>query len=483
MKKNLMIKCITLCVAVVAFGLLPQAHAAPLALTDAELKAVLEQRIDEEKMGVGLVVGVIDDTGIRVISHGAADLRSGRGVDRNAIFEIGSITKIFTSVILADMVRKGEVKLDDPVALYLPKLVKVPARNGRQITLQDLATHRSGLPRMPANFTPKNPRNPYADYTVDQLYDLLSTYELKRDIGSAGEYSNLGVGLLGHVLALRAGMGYEQLLRERVLAPLGMRDTAIALSPSMAAKLAIPYNVPNTPVSNWDIPTLAGAGAVRSSVGDMLKFLAAALDTSHGALAPTMAIALAQPLRLSWSSTSRYGSEITHKDGGTGGYQSFIGFDPVQKKGVVVLSNANIDVVDIGHQVMNREFQLFQLVPPRAFVADLDKQGYEHAARLYEEYKQKDARFHLREEILNEWGYAKLAEGRPQDGIALLKLGVRLRPQSANTYDSLAEAYDKSGNKPLALENYRRVLELDPSNDHAAARIKALGAPGPAGTL
>ena len=118
---------------------------------------------------------------------------TGRPLDGNTVFEIGSISKVFTALVLADMVRKGELALEDPVAKYLPDTVKVPARNGRQITLLDLATQSSGLPRMPTNFTPKDPANPYADYTIRQLYDFLSGYQLPRDPGERYEYSNLGL--------------------------------------------------------------------------------------------------------------------------------------------------------------------------------------------------------------------------------------------------------------------------------------------------
>src|SRR5271163_2425041 len=113
------------------------------------------------------------------------------------------MTKVFTSLALMDMVQKGEVAVTDPVSKYLPARVKVPERNGKKITLQDLSTQSSGLPRMPSNFHPKDDLNPYADYSVEQLYQFLSGYQLKRDIGEKYEYSNLGVGLLGHVLSLR----------------------------------------------------------------------------------------------------------------------------------------------------------------------------------------------------------------------------------------------------------------------------------------
>src|SRR5207249_8760381 len=129
----------------------------------------------------------------------------------------------------------------------------------------ELSTHSSGLPRMPANFAPKDAANPYADYSVQQLYDFLSGYKLERDIGSEYEYSNLGAGLLGHALSLRAGMSYEALVRARICDLLGMADTRMTLTPELNARLAAGHNDALTPVPNWDIPTLAGAGAFRST--------------------------------------------------------------------------------------------------------------------------------------------------------------------------------------------------------------------------
>ncbi len=152
------------------------------------------------------------------------------------MFEIGSITKVFTASVLASMVARGEVRLDDPVARYLPPSVKAPTRGGKEITLAHLATHTSGLPRLPPDLQPSDPANPYADCTVDQMYQFLSAYALPRDIGAQYEYSNLGMGLLGPALARRAGKSYEELVIERVLAPLAMSDTRITPTPGMGAR-------------------------------------------------------------------------------------------------------------------------------------------------------------------------------------------------------------------------------------------------------
>jgi D-alanyl-D-alanine-carboxypeptidase/D-alanyl-D-alanine-endopeptidase len=193
-----------------------------IALSDSEIRQILIDRIDVQKQGVGIVVGVIEPHKRRVIAYGSLEKGDPRTLDGDTLFEIGSITKVFTALLAADMAQRDELRLDDPIAKYLPTKVKVPERQGRQITLIDLATHTSGLPRMPENFHPKDPNNPYADYSVDALYSFLSSYELRRDIGIKYVYSNLGFGLLGLGIAQRAGVDYEQLVVRRICDPLGM---------------------------------------------------------------------------------------------------------------------------------------------------------------------------------------------------------------------------------------------------------------------
>ena len=177
---------------VVVLGLVLLARAgAGAVLPDKDIRAILADRIDVQRQGVGIVVGVIDPSGRRTVAYGVTNKGDGP-VDADTVFEIGSVTKVFTSLLLADAVQRGEVALTDPVSKYLPPDVKVPERGGKKITLADLATHTSGLPRMPANFHPKDPGNPYADYTVAQLYEFLSSIELTRDIGSKYESQATG---------------------------------------------------------------------------------------------------------------------------------------------------------------------------------------------------------------------------------------------------------------------------------------------------
>lgn len=341
---------------------------------DADIRKILVERIDTQQQGVGIVVGVIDAQGRRVIAHGSAEVGAQRPVNGDTIFEIGSATKVFTSLLLADAVQRGEVALDDPIAKYLPAEVKVPQRAGRQITLQDLATHTSALPRLPSNLAPANPANPYADYTVQQLYAFLSSYEPPRDIGSRYEYSNVGAGLLGHVLARRAGVDYETLVRTRITGPLGMTSTAIALTEPLKQRLAAGHNAQRARVPNWDLPALAGAGALRSTANDLLAFLAAQLGAATTPLTAPMASMLktrhptsspALEIALAWHIiTTPSGREIVWHNGGTGGYRSFIGFDPRARTGVVVLSNMSTTagVDDIGRHLLDATLPL--LPPP-----------------------------------------------------------------------------------------------------------------------
>src|SRR2546421_5822242 len=158
----------------------PSAAQAPAA--SEVVKKILADRVDLYKKSVGMVVGTIGPQGSRIYSYGKVASDSSAAPDGDTLYEIGSATKVFTSLLLADMVKRGEVRLDDPVAKYLPASVKVPERNGRKITLVDLATHTSGLPRLSNNLKPKDMANPYADYTVEQMYTFLSGYELTRVI-------------------------------------------------------------------------------------------------------------------------------------------------------------------------------------------------------------------------------------------------------------------------------------------------------------
>ena len=341
-------------------------------LSDDEIREILVRRIDQQKQAVGIAVGVIEPNGRRVVAHGNLAKGDPRTTDGDTIFEIGSITKVFTSLLLADMVNRKEVALDDSAAKYLPEDVKMPERSGKSITLHDLSTHTSGLPPLPLK--PNDSRNPFAGHSVDDLYEFLSGYTLPRDPGSEFGYSNLGAGLLGHVLAYRAGTDYEHLIRSRITEPLGMPDTGITLSPLQKQRMAIGHSAMLAPVVEPGIRplTLAGAGALRSSVNDMLTFLEAFLGYKETPLAPAMRAMLEvrrpvpaakMEIGLAWLI---FGDGAFH-DGATEGFCSVAAYNPKAGTGVVVLSNAftPIGVVDLGIHVVNPKIPLANPEPPK----------------------------------------------------------------------------------------------------------------------
>lgn len=327
------------------------ASAAGDTLSDAEIQTLLRDNIDADKLAVGLVVGIVDEHGTRIISHGKLDNGTDHEVDGDSVFEIGSITKVFTVLLLQDMVDRGDMKLDDPVQKYLPTSVRMPAYKGKPITLLHLATHTSGLPLVVRNIvSPRSWRNPEAGYTVEQLYDFLSHYRLQREPGARKEYSNVGMALLGYVIALKAGKDYETLVVERICHPLGMDSTRITLTPELKSRLAVGHALPGWSVVNEDFSFLVGAGALFSTANDLLKFASANLGLTPSGLAPLMKQTRAihrlpsgLQVQLAWFAN---GSKFEH-GGATIGYQADLQFDLQKKRGVVMLSNcARTGIID-----------------------------------------------------------------------------------------------------------------------------------------
>jgi D-alanyl-D-alanine-carboxypeptidase/D-alanyl-D-alanine-endopeptidase len=361
---------------------------------DSSVRRILADRLASGR-GMGFVLAIVErGKAPRYYATGASGV-AGVRLDSSTVFEIGSITKVFTSALLADMVERGEVKLDDPISKYLPKTVRVPARKGKEITLLDLATQSSGLPRLPSNLRPASVANPYADYTVANLYEFLSAYTLTRDIASQYEYSNLGVGLLGHVLSLRGGKSYETLLKERILDPLAMHDTGIGLSASMESRMAQGFNANREPMTRWDLPSLAGAGALRSTASDMVKFLSASLDSSSSPLGKILSrIQVSQrpadrpdnTIGLGWHIVKVFGSTLTWHNGGTGGYRTIVGLDAANGRGVVLLTNSNMSPDDIAFHLLEPRVPLETAVvtPQSRKAVSLTEKDLEPLVGVYE---------------------------------------------------------------------------------------------------
>lgn len=302
----------------------------------------------------GVVAGVVRGDDRLVRSFGVSGTNHRLGPD--SVFEIGSITKTFTAVLLADMAERGQVTLEDPIGAYLPSDVPTPSKGGRQIELLDLATHTAGLPSVPRNMVPhllRNRSNPYAHYSQSELYGGVEKARIKRSIGRRFRYSNFGFGLLGHVLERAAGESYEKLVIERVCLPLGMPDTSIGVGPDVRP-LLVQGHSRKKPVPAWDLPAFAGAGALRSNASDMLRFLKAHLEPQNTSLAPALLTAQEprRPIKigkrevcLAWlRSKNESGNWVTWHNGGTGGFASFAGFSREAGVGLVVLSNSRMSM-------------------------------------------------------------------------------------------------------------------------------------------
>lgn len=433
-----------------------------------------------------IVVGVIDEHGPQYYSFGTKTI-GGMPADEHTIYEIGSVSKTFTATLLADNIIKGKMKADDPISQYLPATVHVPVYNGggAPITLGNLSDHTSSLPPMPSNFAPADPANPFADYTVERMYAFLSSYALTREVGSAFEYSNLAVGLLGQIEALAAGKSYEELLAQVITDPLKMKETGIALSDKMKGNLARGYSM-GQEVENWDLGSLQGAGAIRSSVYDMLIYLSANMGLTKTPLKEAMTLAHTPRhdkaggslTGLGWFTEKGSQGDIIWHNGATGGYMSFAGFNPKMGKGVVVLTNSDSGVDDIGMYLLDTDVTLKVIKPQVSFVLKqiIDKDG---AGGLLEKYTKLKAenpgKYNINENSINTLGYQYLGTGNTNAAIAVFHINVMEFPQSSNVYDSYGEALLKSGQKEEAIYNYKKSLDLNPGNANAMGVLAGLG--------
>ena len=346
-----------------------------------ELQATLAAHVDGAA-GTGIVLGFIDRGAVSYLTAGSSGVD--RPLDEHTLFEIGSVTKTFTAAILATMVLDHSVNLNDPVAKYLPKNVHVPSRNGKQITLLNLATQHSGLPRLPTNMDANDIVDPYATYTVKKMYAFLDSYTLPRDPGAEFEYSNYGVALLGVALANRAHTSYAQLLQTRVLTPLGMHETALSttMTPELAARMATGHNDDGDAAKPWNMNAIAPAGGIRSSASDMLKYVRCAMG--QGPLARACLFA-EQPratfpgghIGLVWLHGDV--QNVIFHNGATGGFTSCLALSPDRSKGVIVLSNGGTDIDDIAFHTLDAR----SVVPQPRAVAQLDAATLDEYAGSY----------------------------------------------------------------------------------------------------
>ena len=350
------------CYAAILFAA-PFPAAAQNSFTDAEadgIKAFLHDNF--RQTNACMVIGLADQHGNRIFSAGKLDNGTGRDVNGDTVFFIGSVSKTFTALLLQDAVERGEMKPDDPVAKYLPTSIKMPAHGGKEITLLDLATHAAGFPGNPDNMTGATVKEQYETYTVEKMYAFLSGYTLSRDPGTEFEYSNVGMALLGHVIALKAGTNFESLVVNRICRPLHMDSTCIALTPELKARLAMGHDDSGKPSPPWKLQAYSPAGDVHSTANDLLKYVSAHAGLAPSSLTPLMkethvvrfkdsrglsgvpGFGVFGRTAMDWVDRGAYqppGMELLGHAGGAGSYHAWVGFDKKQRRGVVVLTTAN----------------------------------------------------------------------------------------------------------------------------------------------
>jgi CubicO group peptidase (beta-lactamase class C family) len=358
---------------------LATASFSPLALSDESRTQLAGLPPD-----VGIAVATLQGGKTNVFSVGAA-------FNGDSAFEIGSITKTFTATLFADMILRGEVAADDPIEKYLPKGTRVPTFNGRSITLADLAEQESGLPLLPSNIAPAN--DPYVDYDDAMLLAFLSGYVLKRPPGAQYEYSNLGMGSLGDLLARRLGVDYATAIRTRILEPLGMTHTYVATAGH--GDSTVPgHDSDGAAVVNWHFEALAGAGAIVSTPNDMLAYARANLDTTTGPLGAAMALAQRPRQAIdhqTWGSGSARigyawitdGDGFVWHNGATYGFRSFLGLDRTNHRAIFIVANAAVDsVFSIGFHALDPALPAPSAPLPDAAVAHSTLAGYVGRYRL-----------------------------------------------------------------------------------------------------
>ena len=330
--------------------------------TDMDKKVDASARAYIQKANtVGLSIGVIKDGKAYIYNYGETTRDKGRLPTANSIYELGSITKTFTATLLAYYVIEGKVKLDDPITKFLPDSVASnPALKG--ITLEMLSNHTSGLPRLPEDFFKHatDALNPYKDYNKKLMFSYLEHWQATTKPGEQYAYSNFAVGLLGEILAHVNGKTFEQTVTEVITTPLGMNSTIQSITPLLKPHTVTGYDEDGNPTPAWDQQAMAPAGALRSTVNNMLIYTKANMINSPTRLSKAMILthhitySKDTKVGLGWHIIVVNGVEYYYHDGGTGGYSSFIAFNVEKNLAVVMLSNCAESVSAAGMDILKQ---------------------------------------------------------------------------------------------------------------------------------
>lgn len=339
---------------------------APVA-TSNKLNTILDRQVDsiarkyiQKSNTVGLSIGILKDDQMKTYGYGETSKGSNELPNASTIFEIGSITKTFTATILAHYINEGKINLTDPIIKYLPDSLSVNPEF-HKITIINLSNHTSGLPTIPGNFANKmNPVNPYIHYDERLLFAGLKTCKLTTVPGTTYSYSNLATGLLGVILERIGGKNYEQLVKQLITVPLKMNSTSQRLTPQQNKHFVKVYDADGDETRPWDFNALAACGCLHSTVNDLLLYAKANIKSDYAPLSNSFALthkvtfSKVPEVGLGWHLLQVDGASYYWHNGGTGGSRSYLILNMEKKIAVVVLSNSNVGVDEVGLSILRK---------------------------------------------------------------------------------------------------------------------------------
>lgn len=326
----------------------------------------------EKRVVDGLSIGYIEGDGFGIVHLGNA-AEPGKKADNGTLYEIGSLSKVFTGLLLADAALRDEINLYTTADVANPAGITLPSRDGRSIKWIDLSTHRAGLPRLPGNFTTADSPNPYREYDSMKAAEFLKTYQLPRQPGKAQEYSNFGASVLGYLVAAKAGKSYEQLLQERIAGPLKMADCTVSMSSDQQKRLATPHGKYGSAAPPWDFADLPGAGGIHATLRDMMRFAKAQLEPPIGPIGEAIELAWKQhaeadesgpAMGLGWIIAGD-GQTRLH-NGQTGGSTSALFINRKLKCAVVILCNTSVENEEIDKLALQMVMKTTGVESPQA---------------------------------------------------------------------------------------------------------------------
>ncbi|WP_460961789.1 serine hydrolase [Spirosoma litoris] len=444
-----------------------------------------------EKTHVGLSIGIIRNGKTSFYNFGTTEKGKNLVPTQHTIYEIGSITKTFGSLLLAKAVLEKRAKLDDDIRQYLDGDYPNLAYEGKPIRLVNLTNWTSELPdnfpNQPDRFKQVNPDsvpfrivNELSHYTKQDFFNDLHAVKLKAAPGQNPRHCNVAAQLVGYILEKIYQMPYEELIRKQVEEPLQMQNTFGPIPSDLFAK---GYDGKGNPMPAFTMKAMQAAGGLRYSATDLLKYAAYQLDERNKAVQLTHQLTWGDPgnqaFGLNWFLHKTIDSkrQVEHS-GGTFGFASYCDLYPDQKVGLVLLANdadqaTQYQLGELSKKIMEAFYG--EPVALTMLNAELKKRGYAQIVSVVKDVQKKHPELYLNENYVNNWGYSLAGQNKLQEALEIFKLNVSLYPKGWNTYDSLAETYDRIGNRKLAIENYKHSLVLNPQNTNAIDYLKKVG--------